>query len=411
MACGGSFARRGRGGRCGLGGVSLALALICAKALEALIKLDVALDQLSSPLVGGALLWRERLRARRALGSGSSEEFAESAIDALFEIGLLFEDAVEMVIAGSLEDIGPHTFDALPPSELFAQFGALLLEGGEVERALESEATGDISDQFAIFLDAVIPERGVLLEQLIAEFVHRDLVGLCVGLEHGVEVSVRTAVWDVGGAVGQKDLTVSLIEIFGGTHRQDKTIRMTDVFFELGFGETAVSVLAWEGGVEAAAVACGDAEYTGLSEDAPCKRTRETLRHHRDDTALPKGPKLFVELANAERLFPKRDGVVGEFGVFGVARAVIGDEKQERTGIVGVFLCESRQLFLEGGLGCRKQRCIRKIGVDQLGALDKEARLTTSVKQPTLRILALVEDGLIRFGILAVCGKDADLLG
>lgn len=71
------------------------------------------------------------------------------------------------------------------------------------------------------------------------------------------------------------------------------------------------------------------------------------MRHHGDDTALPKGPKLFVELADAERLFPKGDVIVGEFGVFGVASAMIGDEKQEGTGIVGVFLCKSRQLFLE----------------------------------------------------------------
>ncbi len=273
LTCGGGFGPCGLVGRCGFGGVSLALTFVCAKALEALIKLDVALDQLSSPLVGGALLWRERLRARRALGEGALEKFPESAVDAFFEVGLLFEDAVEMVITGGLEDVGPHTFDALPPSELFAQFGALLLEGGEVEWALESETTGDISDQLSIFLDSVISERGVLLEQLIAKFVHGDIIGLCVGLEHGVEVSIRTAVWDVGGAVGKKDLTVGLIEIFGGTHRQDKAIRMADVFFELGFRETTVSVLAWEGGVEAAAIACGDAEYTGLSEDAPSKRT------------------------------------------------------------------------------------------------------------------------------------------
>ncbi len=62
-------------------------------------------------------------------------------------------------------------------------------------------------------------------------------------------------------------------------------------------------------------------------------------------------------------------------------------------------------------MGGGKQRCVRKIGVDQLGALDKEARLTTSVKEPTLRILAIVEDGLIGFGILAVRREDADLFG
>lgn len=54
-----------------------------------------------------------------------------------------------------------------------------------------------------------------------------------------------------------------------------------------------------------------------------------------------------MELADTERFFPEGDVVVGEFGFFVVARAVIGDEKQEGTGIVGVFFGESGEMRLK----------------------------------------------------------------
>ncbi len=227
-----------------LGGVLLAFFLVLTEAFESFFKQEVALDQLFSALVHGALLGGGGLWAGRTGCAGGCEEFAESAIYALFEGGLVCKDAVEMVIACGLEDAGPHTFDTQPPCAFFAEFGALLLEGGKAKWALKSEATGDFTDEFSILLNALVTKGCIVLEDLVTELVEADLIGFCVGLEHGVEVGIGTAVWDIRGAVGEQDLAVGLVEIFGGAHCQDKAVGVTDVFFELRFGEAAVSVLA-----------------------------------------------------------------------------------------------------------------------------------------------------------------------